>query len=182
MHWTGYKVHLSETCEPDKPNIITHVQTEPAVVPDVRSTPTIHTALKNKRLLPEEHVVDTGYISVDQINTVAQDEVRLIGPSRPNVSWQAKTPGGLSVDQFQIDWERQKAVCPQGKTSVMWLNRMYKSNVNSEERQPMIQVRFSKTDCLACPVRSCCTRSQRGPRELFLAQKAVFEAGRAARA
>ena len=29
--WVGYKVHLSETCEEDRPNIITHVETTPAV-------------------------------------------------------------------------------------------------------------------------------------------------------
>ena len=28
--WTGYKVHLTETCEDDTPNLITDVQTTPA--------------------------------------------------------------------------------------------------------------------------------------------------------
>jgi hypothetical protein len=30
--WVGYKVHLTETCEDDAPNLITHVETTPAPV------------------------------------------------------------------------------------------------------------------------------------------------------
>jgi transposase len=32
--WVGYKVQLSETCEPETPNLITHVETTPAPVAD----------------------------------------------------------------------------------------------------------------------------------------------------
>jgi hypothetical protein len=70
--------------------------------------------------------------------------VHLVGPSRPNVSWQAQTVGGLSSDQFYIDWERQKSICPQGKKSVTWSQRLYKSGVHTQKRQQVIQVRFSK--------------------------------------
>jgi len=40
--WTGYKVHLSETCEEDLPLLITNVETTPSTTPDVSMTETIH--------------------------------------------------------------------------------------------------------------------------------------------
>jgi transposase len=49
--WVGYRVHLTETCEEDAPNIITDVQTAPAPVADGDATPIIHEALKEKNLL-----------------------------------------------------------------------------------------------------------------------------------
>jgi transposase len=36
-HWLGYKVHLTETCDRDSPNLITQVQTTQATVPDVKA-------------------------------------------------------------------------------------------------------------------------------------------------
>ena len=40
--WTGYKVHLSETCEQDGPHLITHVSTTPATTTDEAVTESIH--------------------------------------------------------------------------------------------------------------------------------------------
>jgi len=40
--WTGYKVHLTETCEEDLPNLITHVATTDATVPDTELLEPIH--------------------------------------------------------------------------------------------------------------------------------------------
>src|SRR4051812_40553461 len=36
IFWDGYKVHLTETCEPDRPKLITHVATTKSTVQDVR--------------------------------------------------------------------------------------------------------------------------------------------------
>jgi len=58
--WIGYKVHLTEKCDPDLPRLITHVETTPAPVSDDAMTPIIHQALEDKNLLPESHLVDTG--------------------------------------------------------------------------------------------------------------------------
>ncbi len=33
-HWVGYKLHLTETCEPEQPDLITQVLTTPATTPD----------------------------------------------------------------------------------------------------------------------------------------------------
>ena len=63
IHWTGYKVHLTETCDDDTPHLITHVETTSATRPDFGMTEPIHKALSVKDILPKEHIVDSGYVS-----------------------------------------------------------------------------------------------------------------------
>jgi transposase len=62
LAWIGYKLHLTETCEPETPHLITEVETTTAPVADGALTPTIHATLQARRLLPREHSVDTGYV------------------------------------------------------------------------------------------------------------------------
>ncbi len=40
--WSGYKVHISETCDDDEPRFVTHVATTQSTVTDVDMTQTIH--------------------------------------------------------------------------------------------------------------------------------------------
>ena len=56
--WTGYKDHLTETCDPDMPRVITNVETTHATADDVEMTQTIHQHLDRRRLAPAGHVVD----------------------------------------------------------------------------------------------------------------------------
>jgi len=49
--WMGYKVHLTETCDPDAPRIITHVETSPAPMADERVTTRAREAQALKRHL-----------------------------------------------------------------------------------------------------------------------------------
>ena len=55
QEWIGYKVHLTETCEPDAPHLITHVETTAGPVSDGDVTEQIHAALQAKDLLPDKH-------------------------------------------------------------------------------------------------------------------------------
>lgn len=48
MHWTGYMVHISETCDHDNVHLITHVQTTAADVHEAMSTEAIHQSLAKK--------------------------------------------------------------------------------------------------------------------------------------
>jgi transposase len=41
MQWTGYMVHVSETCEPTTPHLLTHVHTTPATVHEAQCTASI---------------------------------------------------------------------------------------------------------------------------------------------
>jgi hypothetical protein len=59
-HWTGYMVHLSESCGADEPHLITHVDTTAATVHEAMRTAAIHQGLAAKGLLPSEHLVDAG--------------------------------------------------------------------------------------------------------------------------
>ena len=45
--WIAYKVHLTETCEPETPNLIADVQTVLALIADWDSLPLIHQGLAN---------------------------------------------------------------------------------------------------------------------------------------
>jgi hypothetical protein len=80
--WTGYKAHLTETCDPDMPRVITDVQTTGATADDGEMTPAIHQHLGNRRLAPGEHVTDARYISAGHILTARADHgITLPGPA-----------------------------------------------------------------------------------------------------
>jgi hypothetical protein len=88
--WVGYKVHLTETCDADLPNLITHVETTLAPVTDWDATPVIHHALAKSALVPTEHLVDLGYVDADLLVASRRDfDVDLIGPAKPDLHWQA---------------------------------------------------------------------------------------------
>jgi hypothetical protein len=59
------------------------------------------------------------------------------------------------VDHFLVDWEKQQATCPQGHTSPSW------TPAKDLRKNEVIEIKFSTTDCQACPARSRCTRSTR---------------------
>jgi hypothetical protein len=77
--------------------------------------------LDKKQLLPKEHLVDTGFIDAELIVKSQQDySVELIGPVRRATSWQHHMPEAFDLSKFEIDWERKKVICPQGKESRTW--------------------------------------------------------------
>src|SRR5262249_7567726 len=61
--WTGYMVHVSETCDPTAPHWLTHVHTTPATVHEAQCTEPIQQTLIDKAVPPQEHCVDAAYIS-----------------------------------------------------------------------------------------------------------------------
>jgi transposase len=81
MNWTGYTVHLTETCDSDKPHLITHVETTPATTGDVEMTGVIHQALADQDLLPGQHLVDTAYVDAQHLLSSQVDyDLDLVGP------------------------------------------------------------------------------------------------------
>jgi transposase len=99
--WTGYKVHLTETCDPDRPHLITDVQTTAATTPDHRLTAPIQAALAARDLLPGEHLVDAGYVDADNLESAAREhQVDLVGPALGDRHWQAHPPGAFTTDCF----------------------------------------------------------------------------------
>ncbi len=174
--WTGYKAHLTETCDDGLPHLITHVETTASTTQDMEMTPVIHQKLEQKQLLPETHLMDTGYVDGEHLVTSQKKYgVELIGPVAINGSWQAKESQGFDNSHFLIDWEKQEVTCPQGNTSQKWDVRQNKAG------SAVVYARFDKKDCLACPVRSQCTRSAQGPRQILFHQQECHEAIQATR-
>jgi transposase len=173
--WTGYMVHVSETCEPTTPHLLTHVHTTAATVHEAQCTVPIQQALVEKALPPGEHLVDAAYISAELlVESQDQQGITLRGPTRPTQGWQAQVEGGYTVDQFEVDWAQQRVRCPQGKWSVAWWDQ------GTRARSRPIFVEFALEDCQACPARSVCTRAQQQGRRIGLPPQAQYEALRTA--
>jgi transposase len=176
QHWRGYKVHLTETCDTEAPHLITHVETTLATDQDVTAVEMIHHGLADKALLPEVHLVDGAYVSSDGLVASQHDyHVTLTGPMRQDQSWQAHDNQGFDISQFRIHWDQEMVTCPMGHQSRYW------KPATGPRGKPTIQVLFDKKDCAGCAVRSRCTRSKTGPRELTLHPKAQHLALQAAR-
>jgi hypothetical protein len=104
--WSGYKIHLTENCDDETPNIITNVATTNAAVSDDAVTAKIHAALKQRDLLPDKHIADTGFVNSELIVKSLQDyAIDLIGPSRADNGWQAKEAKGFAAQDFNILWK-----------------------------------------------------------------------------
>ena len=172
--WIGYKVHLTETCDEDRPHLITHVETTPAPVVDRDALAPKHRSLADKGLLPAKHLVDAGYVDADQLVASVRDhDVELIGPTPKDNQWQARTEGAFTVQDFTLDWDKQLATCPAGHTSQSW-------TADANQGRTVMRIRLSTTDCKACTLKPRCTRA---PRRLLTPRRreehAALEAARA---
>src|SRR3954463_9415327 len=65
--WTGYMVHLTETCDAGAPRLVVHADTTPGNVHEAMRTALIHDALAAKGLAPSEHLVDSAYVSANDL-------------------------------------------------------------------------------------------------------------------
>jgi transposase len=174
--WTGYVVHLTETCEDDKVNLLTHALTTVATVHEARCTAAIHQALAGKGLTPGQHLVDAAYVDAELLVRGRKElGIELLGPPRPNPSWQGKVEGGHTIDRFDIDWDEQRVRCPQGKLSSAWSPQLDQAGTS------YISVWFRKADCAACTARPLCTQAGHQARHLKLQPRAEHEALKAAR-
>jgi transposase len=175
-NWTGYMVHLTETYDQGRPHLVVHADTTPANVHEAMRTQPIHDALAAKGLAPSEHLADAGYISAGLIVTARErHRIDLIGPARPDQSWQNQEKGAFRATDFTLDWDKQVVRCPEGCESVSWGE--YKDKASG---RLTIKVGFSTADCRLCPSRSRCTRM--ASRRLGLLPRPEHEAIAAARA
>jgi|SRR5579862_4326897 len=164
--WTGYKVHLTETCEEETPHLITHVQTTPGTKQDSDVTADIHADLAEAGLLPAEHFVDEGYTDAPLLVESQQKyHLDLFGPVARNGSWQAVAARGFDQSAFTVDWDAQQVTCPQGKVSHKWVPGQ------DEWKNARIHIEFRRSDCQSCAVQALCTRSRSVAREIGLRPK-----------
>ena len=179
--WTGYKVHLSETCHiPDAdghrpaPDLLTNTETTLAPVTDVEMTEPVHDTLARRGLRPGEHAADSGYASAELLLAARARGITLLAPLLPDPSPQARS-GGYTADMFTIDWEARQVTCPEGQVSSSWTPARSKGT-------SFTLVRFAKGTCQPCPARARCTTAARSGRQLGLRPRRIHEALTAARA
>jgi transposase len=184
--WSGFKVHLSETCSPPAsddpasgrpalPNLITSVATTPASTADLTMTEPVHDMLEAAGLTPGEHLADGGYTSADTLLDARARGITLTGPLRTTATRQARTPGGYTPEVFSIDWDHHQVTCPQGATSTQW-------NPAAKKDRQWIHITFPASACRPCPARDLCTTARKTGRQLWLRPREIHEAVAAARA
>lgn len=177
VDWVGYKVHLTETCDAERPCLITHVETTVATVPDDQLVAPIHQALAAKDLLPANHLLDAGYTTARNLAESATIfQVDLQGPIAADASWQGRTSTGFAKHDFRVDWENRQVTCPAGVVSRSWT-----SNAKTPKEYAFV-VHWAKRHCRDCAYRSHCTkRGNEQPRELLLKSQAEETALQTAR-
>ncbi len=86
LDWVGYKGHLTETCEKELPHLIINVETTPATTPDDPMIEVVHESLKQRDLLPGEHLVDKGYTDAGVLGESQRDSgVTIISVRWPTI-------------------------------------------------------------------------------------------------
>jgi transposase len=161
---------------PARPNLITHVATTDATVPDAAMTEPIHQGLARRGLTPAEHYVDSGYPSAKLVTDAWRDHgIALISPMLADTSRQARAGTGFAASEFTIDWDAKQATCPQGQTSASW-------SPAHQRGAEAIVVKFPASACGPCPVRDQCTTATRGGRQLTVKPRALHETLQANRA
>jgi transposase len=193
--WLGYKLHVTETCDdppacgcpPDpaapapsrcrhdvRPNLITHVATTSATVPDATMTTPINQALHHKNLAPARQYEDSGYASPQAMLDAARLGITLVTPLLADTSRQAREKTGYDRSAFTIDYDARTATCPQGHTSHRWIDTRIRG-------KPVISAQFAAPTCHPCPARAQCTTA-RGGRNLTLPPRDLHDLQTAARA
>lgn len=153
--WVGYKVHLTESCDQELPHLITQVETTIAPVPDNAVLPLIQEDLAERHLLPAEQLADAGYVSAGTLVKSGQKGIDLCGPPLKDKSWQGRARAGFAAADFDFDFRRQQARCPQGELSSSW----QQSTDGAGKEQ--VKIKFAVKTCRPCPQREQCTKIDR---------------------
>lgn len=176
LQWTGYKIYLSETCDEELPRLITNVETSSAPVADFYLTEPIHRSLERKGLLPAVHLADTGFVDAELMVAAKKHyQIDLLGPSHLDQQWQTRNNPMFCGENFVVDWQQKRAVCPAGKMSSSW------SDAKTETAKQVVKIKFSTKDCGVCQFRPDCTKSKIVRRTLTILPEEQFEGRRAAR-
>ncbi|WP_329327304.1 IS1182 family transposase [Streptomyces mirabilis] len=164
IRWKGFAAHLTETCASGSVNVITDVATTSAATNDAQSLPGIHTSLARRGLLPAEHLVDGGYISLVHLERAEREhQVTGSGPLPGNPTRQHRRNQGFDRDDFHHDFDRRQVTCPRGQVSQGW-HGPYPTS--SPTAAPLIVARFTKGQCQPCPDCPRCTSSRESARNV----------------
>lgn len=156
VSWVGYKVHLTEMCDEDLPLVVTNVETSLATTQDFDLTQAVHDALDTHDLLPDQHLVDMGYLSANLLVGEKRDhDVQLIGPARHDQHWQAWAGKGFAAEHFKVAWDAKIVPCPAGNASLSW------TDAQDRRGRSVSKIKFGIGDCRACAFKTDCTTAPR---------------------
>jgi transposase len=132
--------------------------------------------LEDKNLLPQTHIVDTGFIDA-KLPDLSWHEYRgdLLGPTRRGYKWQKREATGYDASRFRIDWEAKKATCPEGWMSSSWEPSWDRSS------NPLVRINFAMKICKRCPKRELCAVQDKVRRTLTLRPELQYKALQRAR-
>lgn len=138
----GYQMQVMETYSPDKsqPNLITHLEVEPAHESDANALlPAIDGAAK-RELAPTELLADSLYGSDDNVERAKEQGVEVVAPA---MGTQDST---VTLADFQFSDMDEITACPAGHAPVQIKTGKHGGRI----------VHFSKTVCERCPMQSAC--------------------------
>lgn len=150
----GYKVQVAESIVSDNvakgeptANFITAMVTQPAIGSDDAGLPLVEAEQQSMGLdKPSQLYVDGAYISAERLAKAQEEGRELIGPAQAA----PRKEGRFSVEDFAIDVEGRKAICPSGKENTQ-CSRL------EEESTGKATFRFEWSyHCHDCPLRQQC--------------------------
>ncbi len=165
--WVGYKVHVVESVEPERPakvkgnpgeNFITEVVTTEAALDEMAGLDkALQEEASHHGMKPKAVYADAGYVTERTMSEAEARGMELRGPTRPDPHW-----GPYNADAFEVDIKKQRAICPQGNRSAQW----------SRIRDTYMGTKYYWIEwggqCDRCPVQRQCTRSKNGRRILVV--------------
>jgi len=165
--WTGYKVHVTETVDPEEPikkkgdpteHFITEMFTTEAAQDEMAGlTEVLKREQQHHEITPQAMYSDAGYVTEHTLTQAEQNGIELLGPTRPDPH-----KGAYNSDAFQVDVDKRQAVCPEGKLSTQ-CSRIKDSFMGTE----YYRLEWA-SQCDNCPVQKQCTRSKSGRRTLVV--------------
>jgi hypothetical protein len=110
--------------------------------------------LAEKKVLPNQHFVDKGYVHAEMLAKSQQiHQIDILGPALPDTSWSSKDVERFDQSEFSIDWELKSVLCPAGHKSRDW------GNIPDRHGKPSLRIRFPLPVCRSCPLHDQCTQS-----------------------
>ena len=165
--WTGYKVHVTETVDPEEPikkkgdpteHFITEMFTTEAAQDEMAGlTEVLKREQQHHEITPQAMYSDAGYVTEHTLTQAEQNGIELLGPTRPDPH-----KGAYNSDAFQVDVDKRQAVCPEGKLSTQ-CSRIKDSFMGTE----YYRLEWA-SQCDSCPAQKQCTRSKSGRRTLVV--------------
>ncbi|WP_454019850.1 hypothetical protein [Azospirillum sp. Marseille-Q6669] len=109
-----------------------------------------------------------GYLDAALLIEATRDfGVDLVGPTLPDLQWQARLATGFAAAAFQVDWDAQYVTYPRGVKSSGW-------TASTEFGWETVKVKFSQADCKPCPNRADCAGPTASRRVMTLRDRREF--------